>query len=111
MLLGAPTYAEATTIQSGTIPNNYTVNAGAWALYTENGLRTFVQHINFSAVFATAPTVIVSISGLDSATTPTSVRLGVEALNVTPSGFDLRYGTWADSVVYGATVSWVAYSP
>jgi hypothetical protein len=55
-----------------------------------------------------APTVALSLSGLD-ASKDANLRVGLEALNMTGEGFDLRVTTWADTELYMVNVSWVAY--
>jgi H-type lectin domain. len=98
--------------------NNYLIESGVnvsdtylfpdWILDEGTGVRDFRTRITFSSAFSTPPIVTVSISSFDiwSGSNP---RLQVHVENVTVEGFDLVYHTWADTIVYGASASWIAY--
>jgi hypothetical protein len=94
-------------IQSGELSKNRGNNPD-WGLHEGFGRRTYSAHITFSQSFSAVPIVRVSLRGAD-VDHERNFRLDVWAENVTRDGFDLVYSTWHDSIVYGATATWVAY--
>jgi len=62
--------------------------------------------IRFRIPFQHKPDVIVALHMLDAGIQ--IVRVKVEARNITPEGFDLRFETWKDSRLWNATAAWVA---
>jgi len=95
-------------IQTG---NNYSDTYGIpeWTLDEGNGTRNYRTRITFDTVFPVIPSVIVTLNMIDIWSGLNS-RLAVSAENITADGFDLVYRTWADTVVYGAGVSWFAFT-
>lgn len=102
--LGTPRLPGGPFIQSG----RHTQTGGA--ISTGTGERVVDVRIDFAQPFVRVPTVQVSMAHLDTAGAP-NMRVQVNALAVQTTGFTLRMVTWADSIVFGMTTSWVAYSP
>lgn len=109
-LLCSSSDALAEPLQSGTLSNGYEKDPDAWFLHVGEGRRVFIQHVDFASAFTAAPRVVVSLRGVD-ADTDASLRILVDAENVTKTGFDVRYSTWANSRVYTGWVSWTAHAP
>ena len=87
-------------------------DGGSGAMWAGSGPRNRVVHVDFPRPFATKPTVIVAMSGLDAASnSASSVRISISAQNVTERGFDVNFHTWADSRIWSTSVIWVASKP
>lgn len=57
--------------------------------------------------FDSVPKIVTWLSGFDVDKSAIS-RIFVQATNVTTAGFKLHVGTWLNSIVYDATVAWIA---
>jgi hypothetical protein len=66
-----------------------------------------VSAIRFARGFATAPRVVLGVSGLDTEK-HTGTRFNVSARNVSREGFDLCIRTWGDTKVLAIEVGWLA---
>ena len=100
---GAPTFLAGTTGFS---------DGGSGQMWAGSGPRHRTVHVDFPRPFASPPTVVVAMSGLDAASSSaSSVRISVSAQNVTARGFDIDFHTWADSRIWSTSVVWVAYKP
>lgn len=67
-------------------------------------------HITFSTPFKNPPEILVSMCGMDAKVAGVnSLRLLVNAANITNEGFDVTFCTWADSYFYEATANWIAF--
>ena len=87
-------------------------DGGSGAMWAGSGPRNRIVHVDFPRPFATKPTVIVAMSGLDAASnSASSVRISISAQNVTERGFDVNFHTWADSRIWSTSVIWVAQKP
>jgi len=95
------------TIQSGVYGCDL-VTCPDWGLNTGSGGRDYNTWIAFPSPFSTKPMVIVNISMFDmwSGSNP---RLSATASQITNEGFTLTFHTWADTLVYGASATWLAY--
>jgi len=95
------------TIQSGVYGCDL-VTCPDWGLNTGSGGRDYNTWIAFPSPFSTTPMVIVNISMFDmwSGSNP---RLSATASQITNEGFTLTFHTWADTLVYGASATWLAY--
>lgn len=71
------------------------------------GERKQICYIKFEPQFQKIPHVIASLSMIDSSNQG-NLRITVEPKDVTKSGFNLYFVTWADTIIYGATASWIA---
>ncbi|KIW12685.1 hypothetical protein PV08_09963 [Exophiala spinifera] len=112
---------------------NFVVNVDAWAdtaLYS--GGATWVEfddgdndyqpdtytvqgqspvnksHVTFEHPYEGKPEVIVWLSGLTTSK-DRNTRVHAYAENVTSEGFDIFIKTWADSIVFSVTATWIAY--
>ena len=71
-------------------------------------MRTYTTRITLVNSYSTPPTISVSLGGF-STYHGTNPVIFVYPENVTNDGFDLVFTTWSDSLVYGASASWIAY--
>lgn len=105
----SPAYCDI--MQTGTVQNDYIKNAATWNLHVAQppGERYFLHHVYFQQPFTEGqpPIVLAMLSGLDSDET-TNERVHVTAEDVTNYGFDIRYTTWSNTLLYGASVTWIA---
>jgi hypothetical protein len=62
----------------------------------------------FEHPYEEKPEVIVWLSGL-AMSKDRNTRVRAYADNITAEGFDISIETWADSVLFGATATWIAY--
>ncbi len=72
------------------------------------GSREYTIRVPFPKPFAKVPVVSVAINHIDSSAA-VNERVHVTADGVDVNGFTVHLGTWADSLVYGLGVSWVAF--
>ena len=77
-----------------------------------SGSRVAVTAVKFTQPFSSVPTVVVNLKSFDAAgqTAGDSVRLNVKATDVTTSGFNLKFNTWAGTKIWGTSASWIAYT-
>jgi hypothetical protein len=94
-------------VKTGTHTGTFT--DGVWDLHTGSGPRDAAYTITFATPFATAPNVTVGLNYVEA--TATDLRLGISVTNVTTTGFTVSYGTYSDTLVNAASVSWVATAP
>jgi hypothetical protein len=94
-------------IETGSFGDNSQTNP-AWPLDKGSGDRHFDQHIDFARAFRTPPDVQVALTSIDIGNAA-NARLIVTAENVSATGFDIRFATWADTKVYAVIVNWTAY--
>jgi hypothetical protein len=107
------TSAYGDMMQTGTVENGYVKDSGTWNLHAaasqDAGGRYFLQHVDFQQPFTTTqpPIVLVMLSGVDSDAN-VNERIVVTSENVTNNGFNVRYTTWGNTLLYGAWVTWIA---
>jgi hypothetical protein len=85
-------------------------NAGQpdWTLEDPQvGQRTVTRTVTFPQPFPRVPAVLVNLTGLDAAAGKI-LRVRVYATDVTPTAFNVKFETWAGSVIYGVRASWIA---
>lgn len=82
-------------------------NDSGWTLDSGTGSRTTDYYVSFGTDYSQAPHVSVSLSGVDMID-GANHRLNVSVATVYTHGFLLRYGTWSDTRVWWASVSWTA---
>jgi len=102
--LSSPTF----TSQGGTVYHGHVINPKLWNLQTGTGLRKFVTHVYFEEPYQNLPTVTVSLTGLNTDKL-FNQRIVVKPINITLTGFDLEFTTWADSQVYSVWSNWTAF--
>ncbi|KAB2572405.1 hypothetical protein DBV05_g8943 [Lasiodiplodia theobromae] len=67
------------------------------------------RDIKFSKAFKKAPTVVVWLTGLDEEK-GRGLRINAYATDVTANGFKIHADCWNQSVLYWASLSWIAFS-
>ncbi|MFM7444370.1 MAG: H-type lectin domain-containing protein [Tabrizicola sp.] len=77
------------------------------AMWTGSGPREVRQTQPFSEPFQSPPVVSVGISMWD-IDQKTNSRVDVSAENVTASGFDIVFRTWADTRIARIRADWIA---
>jgi len=102
--LSSPTF----TSQGGTVYHGDVINPKLWNLQTGTGSRQFVTHVYFEEPYQNLPTVTVSLTGLNTDKL-FNQRIVVKPINITLTGFDLEFTTWADSQVYSVWSNWTAF--
>lgn len=89
------------------------IQAGTWSaepVTNPKPLQEFRGQITFKRKFAVAPTCIVWLTGFDFLKGK-NFRIKAEVIDITTTGFNIKIGTWYDSVLYWAAASWIAYYP
>jgi hypothetical protein len=76
-------------------------------MWTGEGARERRKPVSFSAAYRHPPAVQVSVTLWDMDTSA-AVRAHLLAENITCTGFDLVFRTWADSRVARVRASWLA---
>jgi H-type lectin domain len=84
--------------------------ADGGAMWRGSGEREIRQSVTFSETFSDAPTVMVGISLWD-ADQKTNLRADISAENITATGFDIVFRTWADSRLARVRADWIALGP
>jgi hypothetical protein len=75
----------------------------------KDGVRRDTEHFDFpDGQYTDTPNILVWLSAID-LDKGHNWRVKAYATNVTSSGFDLNIDTWADTIMFSATASWVAY--
>ncbi|MCJ1241707.1 hypothetical protein MMC14_009713 [Varicellaria rhodocarpa] len=69
--------------------------------------QNYRQKIPFSSPFTKPPYVVVWLTGLDMESGK-NLRIKAEAYDITDKEFTLEVGTWADSILFGGRVEWMA---
>ncbi len=64
--------------------------------------------VTFNGPFPVPPTLVVALKALD-VDHGANLRINTYASNVSTTGFNLHFGVWADTHVYWAVASWIAY--
>lgn len=67
------------------------------------------RKISFSRPFSAPPKVVVWINGFDMSNAH-GWRLKIAASDVTATGFTIHIDTWADSILYFAGATWIAFA-
>lgn len=84
------------------------VTSRDWNLSAGAGERTFQSpDIAFAPPFAAPPRIVLALSGLDS-DQATNLRVEVYPHDVESEEFNIIIKTWADTVLYGVQVMWIA---
>ncbi|MBS9717209.1 H-type lectin domain-containing protein [Pseudohalocynthiibacter aestuariivivens] len=76
-------------------------------MWTGTGPRASRARVKFSSSFQSIPVVQVSMSMWDMDRL-TNKRADIQAENISKTGFDLVFRTWADSRVARIRASWIA---
>jgi hypothetical protein len=96
---------------SGTVSKGYYETTHPFMTLEPIGPRSDTIRVDFPAgSFSSNPKVETMLSSIDTEHLA-NTRLTASASNISINGFDLVIATWADSRVYGVTVTWLAYQP
>ncbi len=94
-------------IQSGkvTMPTDNNMQNG-------NGNRILKSYVKFPQKFTNVPKVVVFFKTMDvaGANREDSIRLNIDAIDVTSEGFNAQFGTWAGTHLWGAEAQWFDFS-
>jgi hypothetical protein len=90
---------------SGSVKATY--ESDDWRLHEGEGERSVSIYQTFSKPFGAPPTVVITFSELDASAGP--LRARVYPADIGPTGFSATIETWADSALYGASATWIAY--
>ena len=90
---------------SGFVKGTY--ESEGWSLHEGEGERSVAIHQTFSKPFDAPPIVVITLSELDASAGP--LRARVYAADIDTAGFNATIETWADSTLYGAAATWIAF--
>lgn len=76
-------------------------------MWSSEGDRTVTTRIQFYRMFRYPPTITLGVTGLDSSHDQ-NLRFGLNAIDVTVSGFIIEFKTWSDTHIARASVTWQA---
>jgi hypothetical protein len=71
--------------------------------------KTNAKRINFPRAFSSTPTVLVWLKGFDMAKN-FNWRVKAYPSDISTSGFTIHIDTWADTILYSAEASWIAFT-
>lgn len=74
----------------------------------EEELRTRSTYVEFAQSFATTPTVFLSVTLMD-AYSEKNLRYYARPTSISRDGFILTFGTWCNTYIYSADISWLAF--
>ncbi|KAH3765143.1 hypothetical protein Pelo_2975 [Pelomyxa schiedti] len=80
----------------------------AWTLDEGSGDREIQYPISFGSYFEKKPSGVVLLSAVDVSNEDDN-RIKVIETGIYHAGFTLTCGTWRDTIVWGATASWLAF--
>ena len=89
---------------SGELFNHVDEGLPMWA---SEGDRAVTATIQFCHAFNFAPAITLGITGLDSSHDQ-NLRFRLNAIDVTATGFTIKFSTWGDTHIARASVSWQA---
>ncbi len=96
-------------IETGAYEADYNNAAPGWGLNQGTGSRTFTSpRISFGQRFNATPRMTVGIVVLD-VDHNSNTRVSAQAVDVDREGFNVRFATWAETLLYGVGVNWMAY--
>ena len=99
--------ADKVVLQTGTVGDS--LQNGAWTL-EETGDNLFDVPVTFSPAFPKAPKVLVVLKNIDAGVTATHLMIDASALNVSKTGFTIRFSDYSDSSIWAANATWIAYT-
>jgi len=79
-------------------------------MWSGTGARKAVRAVTFSETYAAPPSVTLSMSMVDMSN-DAYMRCDLRAENVTKTGFDITFRTWADTRIARMRVAWTAFGP
>jgi hypothetical protein len=99
--------ADKIVLQTGTVGDS--LQNGSWTL-EETGNNVFDIPVTFSAPFSRLPRVLVVLKNVDAGTTANHMMIDASAVNVTKTGFTVRFSDYSDSSIWAADATWIAYT-
>lgn len=84
-----------------------TGESGTVGQFTAAAKWPYSRRINFRAPFQATPSLTYGLYFLDSSKSA-NIRVHASVTNVSRTGFKITMKSWADSVLYGGYVSWMA---
>ncbi|MCG3269205.1 H-type lectin domain-containing protein [Yoonia sp. I 8.24] len=78
------------------------------AMWRGNGPRQSREYVKFETQYLTPPHVQVSMSMWDISNS-TNTRADVQAENITETGFEIVFRTWADTQVARVRIAWTSF--
>jgi hypothetical protein len=106
-----PVRSSSLQLISGNISPGYNTNSD-WKLHIvdkRDQSREYRVYVGFPQEFVrVAPQVMVALTAID-VDHGRNLRVIVQAENVTTSGFTIVITTWWDTILFAASVSWMAY--
>jgi hypothetical protein len=99
--------AAKVVLQTGTVSDS--LQNGLWTL-EETGDNVFDIPVTFSPEFSRVPKVLVVLKGVDAGVTSNHFDVDAAAINVTRSGFTIRFSDYSDSSIWAASATWIAYT-
>ncbi len=109
-LLGAAQEVEALRVPQVLVGSEGATHSPSWTVLppVDGGVhKQFTRVVVFPTPFAAPPAVVTGITWLDTLYSA-NTRIAAWATEITAEQFTMVFDTWADSVVYGCSVSWVA---
>ncbi|KAF1344042.1 hypothetical protein BDV97DRAFT_402995 [Delphinella strobiligena] len=101
---------KARDCQSGQFDTQDNLNEAAKSNSGQKGAqRENAKDIRFQRPFAGECEVVCWLSRIDMAGGETNYRIRAYATNITPHGFTAHIDTWADSILNGAAMCWIAF--
>ncbi|KAF2260859.1 zincin [Lojkania enalia] len=97
----------ATWVEFDQNDSDYQVAVGTYKVVAPPS-QTNSMHITFSSAYQEEPKIIVWLSSLNMSK-ERNIRIAAYADNIKPDGFDIHIDTWSDSILHGATATWIAY--
>lgn len=79
-------------------------------MWAGDGDRAVRLPVGFLTPFASAPMVVIGLSGIDSAQDQ-NLRFALRPTDVTSEGFTIDFATWGDTHIARASVFWQAVGP
>ncbi|EGC39279.1 hypothetical protein DICPUDRAFT_91250 [Dictyostelium purpureum] len=84
------------------------ISIGDRSLNSGSGVREALRHVNFDEPFVNIPQVALGTTQVDSTTDGGQLRYRVDAVNVTTTGFDVKFTTWVNNLISDISVDYVA---
>ena len=102
-----PTLSSGQNVKQGDFSADKT--SEGWTLDRGFGVRTHLVFVKFDKAFETAPSVMISLTGFETAAdTSGNVRISSRAENISPAGFVIKIWTSEGSRVNSVSGSWLA---
>ncbi|EGC31757.1 hypothetical protein DICPUDRAFT_57504 [Dictyostelium purpureum] len=81
---------------------------GDRTLNSGNGVREAIRNVQFGRSFGKVPMVSLTTTHIDEATDNNQLRYRIEAINITATGFDVKFTTWVNNLIYDISIDYIA---